>query len=192
MLFQQIGIPMKKDQPTIPAGPYCYALADQNGVIFYIGKGYGRRMFHHEQSARRGKTGAKADYIRSILAGGHQIQYRILGEYETEAEAYQAERAFIAGTPGLVNIRPGGSGAQRITAKERIQRHASHLLAHLAPFETWVLGLPDEIRTLICRIDHSPETIYRAIANELLGQILNPAPTTLRVRADGAVIEGWG
>ena len=41
---------------VIPDGPYVYTLADADGV-FYIGKGRGRRMFHHAKEALRGKPG---------------------------------------------------------------------------------------------------------------------------------------
>ena len=52
---------------VIPDGPYVYTLADADGV-FYIGKGRGRRMFHHAKEALRGKPGTKCDRIRQALA----------------------------------------------------------------------------------------------------------------------------
>lgn len=56
-------------------GHYVYALCDEAGAAFYIGKGRGDRLFQHSKDAATGRAGAKYEQIRALGAG---LRYAIL------------------------------------------------------------------------------------------------------------------
>ena len=90
---------------------YVYALIDpRDGKPFYVGKGKNRRMFKHVLEARGGRSGAKCDVIRAILAAGLDVQYDIIQRFECEDDAYSFEAQKIAeiGIGNLTNIAFGG------------------------------------------------------------------------------------
>lgn len=140
---------------VVPKKPYVYGLTDPNGNVFYIGKGNRRRMFAHANEARKGKPGEKCDFIRSVWQSGKEIGYLILGEYETDAEACDAEVFFISHYASLTNITKGGE-SKPVDYRQRIIDQAKSLFKRL--------NLPS---------DH-----WLAIA--IQGQIDNPAPTWIR------------
>lgn len=116
-----------------PKCPYVYALADPNGVVFYVGKGNGRRMFRHVANACRGAAGPRHDRIREILAAGGGVKYEVLGQYDTDEEAGRAEVLFIAAHAGLTNLTKGGEGCSRSPEfyRERMRSEAQGLLERL-------------------------------------------------------------
>lgn len=82
---------------------YCHARAD-NGHVFYIGKGKGRRAW---VTHNRNKHWAN-------IANKHGHRVHILAEFAEEAEAFKHERELIevarlAGLP-LCNLTDGGDG----------------------------------------------------------------------------------
>lgn len=118
---------------TPPKCPYVYALVDQTGAVFYVGKGNGRRMFQHVTNARRGVSGPRHDRIREILAAGGEIRYEVLGQYDTDEEAGQAEVLFIAAHSGLTNLTKGGEIGARSSDyfRQRMREQAEDLLLRL-------------------------------------------------------------
>lgn len=172
-----------------PKGPYCYALADQFGIVFYIGKGIRDRMYQHEKEAHRGGGGEKCQRIREILKSGGDVQYSVLGVYESHSEAFNAEREFIAAHKGLTNVRPGGGGVR--DAKERICQQAVKLLAKLKPFHEWEPAIPAELRSAITNVFGSPRAAYQLFLDELTNACSHPAPTSVVVGSNGMAEFEW-
>ena len=61
---------------------YVYTLAYPNGEVFYVGKGVGNRMYHHEVEAASTARVAyrnrkKLEVIREVWASGGQVQKSI-------------------------------------------------------------------------------------------------------------------
>ena len=103
-------------------GWYVYALRDpRTGVIFYVGKGKGGRVYAHARQAKKvsGETGLqlKLGTIREIHANGLEVGVEIVRHrIENEVLAYEVEAAVIdalrlAGTE-LANLA-GGHGTSR-------------------------------------------------------------------------------
>ena len=103
---------------------YVYALTDpfQGGRIFYVGKGFGDRVYQHAALARvvdgkEGRKGLKIATIQAIHRQGLQVGVEIIRHGLTDAEAYTVEAGVIdalrlAGVE-LTNLARGkGSGAR--------------------------------------------------------------------------------
>lgn len=91
---------------------YVYHLIDpRDDIVFYVGKGCGTRMSHHERDARlfKNKNVLKELKIRQILASGYQIKSKKIFENLGEHEAYIAERESIKqiGIESLLNSQRG-------------------------------------------------------------------------------------
>lgn len=92
---------------------YVYELIDpRDGSVFYVGKGKGNRLEHHEKEARAGKRSAKCERIREIWDAGLVIERKIAKRFEAEEDAYAFEAGRIAeiGLAKLTNQKPGGAG----------------------------------------------------------------------------------
>lgn len=96
---------------------YVYVLSRPTGEPFYIGKGQGTRMYHHETAARKGESSEKSHIIRKIEAGGGRISKEIVARFATDQESRVFEIAEIArlgrkdlGLGPLVNRTDGGDG----------------------------------------------------------------------------------
>ncbi len=93
---------------------YVYGLINPiTDTIFYIGKGTGERLFHHETEVIKGRiiTNKHLFYtIKSIVNNGLLLKYTILIQTDNEPEAYLKEKEFIEVFPGLTNIHAGGKG----------------------------------------------------------------------------------
>lgn len=101
---------------------YVYELRDGAGVVFYVGKGSGRRMWQHKYKAKAGEFTRRGDRIRAILAAGGSVAPVKVFETDDEEEAYREETALIAkhGRANLTNSTDGGSrGPRNITAETR-------------------------------------------------------------------------
>lgn len=184
----------KAKKPAAPSGLYVYALIDpRDGEPFYIGKGHGSRMFHHVSSVARGKekNSKKAALINSILTDGGEIGYLVLGQYETDAEAFAAERKFIARHADLTNLTAGGDGGRLGGAKEAFRNHAKRLLQRMLPFDAWNSTMPNIGREMAVRIYGSVENCYQQIREALVNEVASPSPNTIMIRNDGTAVLGW-
>lgn len=78
-------------------GFYVYSLVDpRNNKIFYIGKGYGNRVFQHcEAALKEEEWSLKLDLIRDIISSGAEVKHYILRHKLTEEEAFKVESALI-------------------------------------------------------------------------------------------------
>jgi len=132
---------------------YVYKLIDpRNGEAFYVGKGTGRRMYHHVAEARKGALKGnlpKLERIRSILADGREPRASIVQRFDSEQEALDYEALLIATLPGLTNILARGGGGWSITAEEYnrrqkakmaewMQAQVESLKAHIATWDAWM------------------------------------------------------
>jgi hypothetical protein len=93
-------------------GFYVYRLVDpRNQQTFYVGKGYGNRVFQHAHGvvsdADQPDLGQKLDCIRSIKADGKCVDYIVHRHGLTEGEAFHVEAALIDAYEGLTNLQSG-------------------------------------------------------------------------------------
>lgn len=88
-------------------------------LVRYIGvaNNLRRRTYQHVSEGRTGSgiNQHKNRWIKAELTAGNKIIHRVLAEYETYSDAYEAEKAFIeeykSNFPGqLTNIADGGLG----------------------------------------------------------------------------------
>lgn len=91
---------------------YVYELRDQNGVVFYVGKGSGARIHSHEIKARKGCMSHRSCKIRKIWADGGFIDKVKVWRGFSESEAFTEEKRLIAfyGRDNLTNKTDGGDG----------------------------------------------------------------------------------
>lgn len=88
---------------------YVYTLAYPDGIVFYVGKGKGKRITDHEKEALRGHNCPKCELIRSIWRDGGTVQRAIVFETDDEQAALAREMELIDsyGPDQLVNQRVG-------------------------------------------------------------------------------------
>lgn len=88
---------------------YVYTLS-HNGIVFYVGKGSGRRMYIHEKRAKVGiksnNNSALYEKILSILSIGDEIDYFKIYETDDEIDSYKIEVELIdkIGLDNLCNL----------------------------------------------------------------------------------------
>ncbi|WP_019028859.1 GIY-YIG nuclease family protein [Colwellia piezophila] len=93
----------------IPLKPYyVYELVDpEDSIVFYIGKGTGKRALSHEVEALNSDHDKdKLTKIREILARNinNKIGVRVIGRYDTENEAFSVESTLINWVYGIDNL----------------------------------------------------------------------------------------
>jgi len=93
-------------------GSYVYALLSPDmGKIIYVGKGTGRRMFHHVRDVRRGHVSGLKKYkaIRDLIENGLEPVPVILMKGLSSRQALTLERLVIGliGRVNLSNSLPG-------------------------------------------------------------------------------------
>jgi hypothetical protein len=117
-------------------GWYVYILRRPDGTPFYVGKGKGDRVFHHENEARHPNDWRsnpfKLNVIRKIKRAGGEITYEIDLTAPSEEAALAREMLLISsfkrlheGGP-LTNLDPGG-GSTAGSAPISKQRHTATL-----------------------------------------------------------------
>jgi hypothetical protein len=88
---------------------YVYTMSHL-GVIFYVGKGTGNRMFIHEKRARKNiksnNNSSLFEKIFSIIFNNESIEYKKIFETDNECEAYKFEYETIEkiGLQNLCNL----------------------------------------------------------------------------------------
>jgi hypothetical protein len=114
---------------------YVYELIDpRDKSVFYVGKGTGKRIDHHELEARRGRVSRKCDRIREIESAGLLVAKRKVKQFSDEVEAYlfEADHIEALGLHNLTNVLPGGGSprAGSSTYADRVRvRVAAELIA---------------------------------------------------------------
>jgi uncharacterized protein len=97
-------------------GFYVYRLVDpRTDRTFYVGKGFGNRVFQHvaEATGLPDRASLKIDLIRDIEASGNKVRYIIHRHGLTEHEAFLVESSLIDAYEELTNAQLG---------------HATHML----------------------------------------------------------------
>lgn len=115
---------------------YVYTLTDsRDGAVFYVGKGKGNRLEHHEQEARAGKRSRKCDRIREIWSAGAKVGRNVVERFADEDEAFDREISLIAeiGLANLTNVLPGGQGRAPLDALTPDQIKARYRERRLGP-----------------------------------------------------------
>lgn len=143
-------------------------------------------MYQHKTEALKGKTGPKCDMIREILEAGMDLQYKVLGEYATDAEACSAEKEFISKYVGLANLTPGGEGGFVGDAREIIKMRARKLLERMASFRDWHRQLSRDKEAALIKLFGSAYEFYAFMRDSLMRETVDPEPTGM-VRAGS----GW-
>ncbi len=123
-------------------GYYVYALIDpRDDKVFYIGKGTGDRVFHHEKenAKHQGLEKEKLKKIQDISNSGNQVKRLILHWGLTEQEAFVAEASLI----NMLNYIPG------TTLTNIVAGHHIHSAITVEDFEHQYGAMPlepDEIK----------------------------------------------
>jgi hypothetical protein len=112
---------------------YVYLLVKPCGTPFYVGKGIGDRVFHHESiAANTSLKSHKLNTLRALQSAGIGLGYDI-ELMSSEAEALARERQPVQlygrhclGTGCLTNMTDGGEGPANFSEETR-QRHRDTL-----------------------------------------------------------------
>lgn len=90
---------------------YVYFLRDpRNGMVFYVGKGKGNRIFNHVACSLDTEVSSdKIDLIKEIGASGRQVEHFVLRHGLDEHSAFEVEAALIdfVGLSNLSNLQGG-------------------------------------------------------------------------------------
>lgn len=107
---------------------YVYQLSKPDDTPFYVGKGSGRRVFHHEAEALGPTKSHKLNIIRQLKRRGDSIHYMIIGFFDCERECHEREMAEILRigrydlkTGPLANLTDGGEGTVGLSDETRVR-----------------------------------------------------------------------
>lgn len=155
---------------------YVYALFRENGLPFYVGKGFRERWSVHESQARKGRIGHRFSIIRGMQAHGIEIPKIKLHERLTEATAHDYEVALIAAigrkpNGPLVNETDGGEGSTGFEFKpENVRRgytHSPEVRAKIAAKRVGVKRAPEVTERIVAKLrgkQHDPQRTEQRIA----------------------------
>jgi hypothetical protein len=108
---------------------YVYRLIDpRNGETFYVGKGFGDRVFAHIRDQIKDEDPSnKLKRIRDIHLAGFEVAHVIHRHGMDSKTAFEVESALMDAYPGLTNIAGGTGGADygAMHAEEAIRRYSS-------------------------------------------------------------------
>lgn len=146
---------------------YVYFLADPaDGLIFYIGKGKGRRMYQHVKNAITGDVdnSAKYDRIKKILDAGGNVMHLVFAVCDSEDDAYDLEGRLIEELApyGLTNIAHGV-----VTENRQVNRRAKYLLENMKPYTEWAATCPMDVVRFCAQHCGSMAALYEQIRNDL-------------------------
>lgn len=151
---------------------YLYAYGNpDNGEIFYIGKGSGKRHLVHLATAKNGypknKNKLFINKIKKILGSGKQPLIHRFMSTNSEAESYQNENQIIKriGLDNLYNLREGGEGGYSNSkdVKDKISQSLKEYFLHNAnPMAGRKLSEETKAKMKESLRKHKPEMIERA------------------------------
>ena len=147
---------------------YVYFLCHPDGVPFYIGKGQGNRIVHHEKEARTGCECSKCQMIRTLWAQGDQVRYQIVLETDNEHAALAYERDLIRqyGLVNLTNQTEGGRGLRgyRFNPEQLHKRTYTRKQRYLtADFLQLLKAAKYSVRAFCQTYSFMPTTIYASM-----------------------------
>lgn len=114
---------------------YVYTLSYPNGSIFYIGKGVGNRIEHHEINALNGEKNRKSDIIRSIISSGNEILKKVVFESDIENDVLKKEYELI------VNFSDKSQLSNVVYNSNYYEKHGKEELSKLDKCQCTVCGL---------------------------------------------------
>ena len=139
---EDAGISLMQSPPA--SGYYVYILINpESGVIIYVGKGKGRRMFAHVPNSKRTSApitnAKKTRAIHDLIMSGVTPQAFAVFHMQSERDAYIVEKQMIAGI-GLDNLTNFSSGAT--TQADRCLVRVQMLLDRMKPKDDWLRTNP--------------------------------------------------
>jgi len=154
---------------------YVYFLADpQNGKIFYVGKGSGKRVHTHVKNAEKGKidNAAKHEAIATVLARGQKPLEVIFSNSPHEIDSYSLEYELIKQlrSHGIHNIANGFQDNRKIKIVK-----FKDMLSRLRSFEDWSLVCPCDARSYVMKNGGSMEAYYQRFKLSILNAIIHEA-----------------
>ena len=163
----QAAIRAGYEWPDGCSGFYVYFLIDpRDNVIFYVGKGKGRRMAFHKMEAvsSRPRNGVKAARILSILRSGLTPVERVFAHGLPEPAAYAIERDMISQLRGGLTNMAGGV----VSRDESDLAVMDDVLLRVKPFDQWFMDARDAQLVSARSLCGTAAAFYSRIVGELL------------------------
>jgi hypothetical protein len=155
----------KEIREKFPAtGFYVYHLVDsRDGSVFYVGKGTGDRVMHHEREAAKASymISPKIERIQSIWDEGGTVVRVMVRSFESEHAAYQFEKNEIwrIGHENLTNLL-FGQESEHTHAKRAAERF-------IRDYTAFAVARPDRANPAMALVAEMKENL--AAINRYLG-----------------------